>query len=59
MMNESEEKNAKKAARERLSRSQFQHMIATNANAINDTAFFIIVRVLFVKICGKDEVVCG
>ena len=41
MIRESEEKKATKAASERLSRSQFQHMIATNAKAIKNTVFFI------------------
>ena len=41
MIRESEEKKATKAVSERLSRSQFQHMIATNAKAIKNTVFFI------------------
>ena len=41
MMKKSEEKKATKAVSERLSRSQFQHMIATKAEAIKYTVFFI------------------
>ena len=41
MIKKSEEKKATKAVSERLSRSQFQHMIATKAEAIKYTVFFI------------------